>query len=125
MPDLAKRIEEYRPEPDPMQQMEMQLKLKLLEAQIAKEVALAAKHNSEVELDDFKGAREVSQAELNLAKKQTEKAKARELGSSADRKDLDYLEQESGVHQARELEKLNVKAFHDKEKQTQTNKATA
>lgn len=124
MPDLAKRIEEYRPEPDPLQKLEMELKLKLLEAQIAKEQALAAKHMSETELDDFKGAREVSQADLNLAKKNTELAKARELSSNADRKDLDYLEQSEGVHQARELEKIETKAKHDRERQQQKPKET-
>jgi hypothetical protein len=114
MPDLAKRIEEYRPEPDPMQVAEQELKIKLLEAQIAKEQALAAKHLSTADLDDIKGAREISQADLNMAKKGTEQAKARELGSTADRKDLDYLEQEAGVHQARDLEQIQTKALYDK-----------
>ena len=52
-----------------------------------------------------------------------EKAKAKNLGSDADLKDLTFLEQESGVHQAREKEKIELKAKHDKEtKQLVNNK---
>ena len=60
-----------------------------------------------------KGYREITQGKLNEAKAGTEGAKTRDISSAADNKDLSYLEQESGVNQARELEKLDVKAQND------------
>ena len=113
MPGMAKKIEEYQPKPDPMQEMKMKLELNLLKAQIAKEEALAIKHAATAELDGVKGIREITQAKLNEAKEGTEQAKTRNLSSDSDNKDLNYLEQESGVNQAREIEKLNKKAEND------------
>ena len=123
MPAIADRIEKFEPQPDPMQQMQMQLQIELLKAQIAKEQALAMKHSSEAELNGVQGIQAVTQAKLNEAKAGAEKAKAKNLGSDADLKDLTFLEQESGVHQAREKEKIELKAKHDKEtKQLVNNK---
>jgi hypothetical protein len=109
MPGMAKKIEEYQPKPDPAEQMKMKLELNLLKAQIAKEETLAIKHAATAELDGVKGIRERTQAALNMAKEDTEQAKARDISSDADNKDLSYLETESGVNQARELEKLDKK----------------
>lgn len=110
MPDLAKRIEEYQPQPDPLQQAEAQLKIKLLEAQIAKEQAMARKHDSATALDQLQARTMEINAGHTLAKTETEKAKARQTHSDADSKDLDYLEQESGVHQERALQKIHGQA---------------
>lgn len=115
MPTVAKRIEEYQPQPDPLIEMEKELQIKLLQAQIAKEESLAMLHGAEAQLQGVQGAKEATQAKLNEAKAGTEIAKARTLGSDADLKDLDFLEQESGVHQARDVEKMNIKALHDRE----------
>lgn len=114
MPAVAKKIEEWQPQPNPLAEMEAQLQIHLLKAQIAKEQALAIKHSSDAEMNGVQGVREMTQAALNDAKAATEKAKARHLGSQADRTDLDFLEQESGVHQARELEKIETKTGHDR-----------
>ena len=89
MPDLAKRIEEYQPEPDPLQQ-------RLQELEIAK---------AEAELAELQ-----SQVELNKAKVQAELAKAKHYSSTADLKDLDFIEQESGVKQERDLQKQGAQA---------------
>lgn len=113
MPTLAKMIEDYRPEPDPFVQAEQELKLHLLKAQVAKEETLAIKHAATAELDGVKGQREITQAMLNEAKQGTEYAKARNLSSDSDNKDLGYLEQSEGVNQARELEQINKKAEND------------
>lgn len=117
MPDLAKKLEEYQPQPDPMAIKKAELEIALLEAQIAKEQSLTVKHTATAELDGHKIGKEQSQAELNMARSDAEHAKARHLGSKADSQDLDYLEQESGTHQERELQKLQVKHGNDLEKQ--------
>ncbi len=109
MPVLAKKIEEYQPQPDPIAQAKAQLEVKLLEAQIAKEEALAEKNHAAARLDMARIGKEASQADLNESKTGTERAKMHNLSSVTDKQDLDFLEQESGVHQERELEQLHVK----------------
>ena len=90
MPDLAKRIESYQPQPDPMAQEEAMLRIELLKAQIAKENALAMQHQS--------------QAQLDVAKAGTEQVKQGNIQSDTDIKNLDFVEQESGVKQERAKE---------------------
>ena len=115
MPVLAKQIAEYNPEPDPMVVEKAQLELELLRAQIAESQAKA----------------QASMATAgNLgAKSELDSAKARNLHSDADKKDLDYVEQETGTAQERELEKIRLqqqmKAQGDllKEAARQRNKA--
>lgn len=91
MPELAKKIEMYTPQPDPVQQQMQQLQIALLQAQIATEQAKAASLGST--------------AVLHQTKAGTEVAKQDHLKSDTDLKNLDYVEQESGVHQERELQK--------------------
>lgn len=88
MPDLAKRIEEYQPQPDPLLQEKAQLELELLRAQISNEVA--------------KGRENEVDVGLKTAKTATEEAKARSMHSASDKTDLDFVEQESGVARAHE-----------------------
>ncbi|ANT44358.1 portal protein [Pseudomonas phage vB_Pae575P-3] len=90
MPDFAKRIREFQPQPDPIAQQKAQLELMLLQAQIEAERARAANYMSGAGLQDSKVG--------------TEQAKARALASQADMTDLNFLEQESGVQQARKRE---------------------
>lgn len=90
MPDFAKRIREFQPQPDPIAQQKAQLELMLLQAQIEAERARAAHYMSGAGLQDSKVG--------------TEQAKARALSSQADMTDLNFLEQESGVQQARKRE---------------------
>ncbi|UOX40300.1 portal protein [Vibrio phage PhiImVa-1] len=92
MPDLAKLIKDYQPEPDPLKELEAQktqLEMQKLQAEIAK-----------------------LQAEANMApvKAQAEQAKARKLSTEADLNSLDFVEQESGVKQERELELMKAQA---------------
>lgn len=96
LPDLAKEFEEYRPEPDPVQQ-------KLAELEILKK---------EVEIQVLLGKVDESQAKayLDQAKGITEQARARLMGSQADITDLDFVEQESGVKQERDLQKHGEQA---------------
>ena len=88
MPDLAKRIQEYQPQPDPMAQQKMQLEMALLQAQVANETA--------------KGRENEVDVALKTAKTQTEQAKARGMHSGADLTDLDFVDKESGNKDARE-----------------------
>lgn len=91
MPDLAKKIESYQPPPpDPMQQQMQQLEMAKLEAEVA--------------LLQAKVANEQATAQLNGAKIGTEQAKAANLSSDTDIKNLDFVEQESGVKQERAKE---------------------
>ncbi len=110
MPDLAKRLMEYEPQPDPMAVKKAELELTLLQAQIQKEQALAQVHGADANLDSVKAITEESNALLTFTKVDTEKAKARYLNSDADDKDLTYVEQESGVKQERDLEKIRGQA---------------
>lgn len=93
MPDLAKKLEEYQPEPDPVAMRMQELQVALLEAQVANERA----KGRENEVDVY----------LKTAKAQTEAAKAKALSSDADLKDLSFLERESGIDHAKALEKSN------------------
>ena len=95
MPDLAKRISEYQPQPDPMAQQKAQLEVALLEAQVQNEAAKAKENEVDVE--------------LKKAKAETERAKARAMHSGSDMTDLDFVEKESGVASARDLQSADQK----------------
>lgn len=83
MPDLAKQIKDYQPQPNPMAEQKAQLELQLLQAQIQNESAKAAENAVDVE--------------YKKAKTQTEISKSRNLNSKSDLDDLNFVEQESGV----------------------------
>lgn len=90
MPDLAHRIETFQPQPDPLQQEKAMLEIELLKAQIAKEQAMAMDHQGK--------------ALLAQAKAGTEEQVAANVKSDTDLKNLDFVEQESGVKQERAKE---------------------
>lgn len=83
MPDLAKKLEKYQPQPDPLAQQKAQLEIQLLQAQLANEMA---------------------DAQLKQAKAGTEQVKAGNIKADTDIKNLDFVEQESGVKQERAKE---------------------
>lgn len=113
MPALAKMIEEYEPKPDPMAVKKAQLELVLLEKQGIKEEALAMKHAAEAEAAGLRGYKDKTQGDLNSVKMGTESAKAGEHHSKAEKTKLDTIEQSTGTTQAREKEKMNLKATND------------
>jgi len=90
MPDLSKRIAEYKPQPNPLVEQKQQLELALLQAQVQNESA--------------KGQENMVDVQLKSAKTETELAKARQMQSGADLSDLDFVERESGVKEARDLD---------------------
>lgn len=96
MPDLAKKIESYQPPPPtPEQQQMAQLELRKMEAEIMKLEAEAMEAQAK--------------AQELAAKVGTEQAKARHYASDADLKDLNFLEQESGVQHLRKLDEQENK----------------
>jgi len=92
MPDMARQIEAYQPQPDPMQVKQAELQIALLEAQVANE--------------NFKA----QENEADVALKQ---AKTRDLNSKTDLNDQSFLEKESGADKAFEMDKLNHKRGSD------------
>jgi len=110
MPDLAKRISEYQPQPDPMAQQKMQLEMALLQAQVQNETA--------------KGQENAVDVQLKTAKTETEKAKARSMHSGADMTDLDFVDKESGTKDKRDTtaeDQKHSNAMESKEYDRQAN----
>lgn len=89
MPELAKQIKEYKPQPDPVAEQLKILQVKKLEAEIAEIQSKTVENQAEAQLDQ---------------------AKARQTASLADKQDLDFVEQESGVTQERDLQKSSQQA---------------
>ena len=89
MPELAKRLKEFKPEPDPMAEEMHKLEMAKMEAEIRKTNSEAMENEAEAQLD---------------------LARARKEGSTADKQDLDFVEQESGTKQERELQKHGAQA---------------
>lgn len=90
MPDLAKRIEAYEPTPDPVAEKLRELEIAKIEAEIMEIRAKAMQYQAS--------------ANLNVAKAGTESVKQGNLQADTDKKNLDFVEQESGVTQERAKE---------------------
>ena len=106
MPEQAEKIRTYQPQPDPMQEKLKEIELqklllenKKLEADIADKYARAEENGIDAEYKSWKA--------------EVEKAKARKLGSEADRLDLDFLKEDEGVRHYEDMEKENAKQAHN------------
>jgi hypothetical protein len=107
MPDLAKSMENYKPEPDPFTERMKELEIKEKEANIIERMSRAAENKVDIRLKNANAA---------LAE-----AKTRQLGSDTDLKDLDFTRKADGTEHNEEMQK---KAFdhgatiaHEQEKQ--------
>lgn len=89
MPDLAKRLEEFEPQPDPMEQELQKLEVEKLKSEIA--------------LNKAKTEETMTDAQYNTAR-------AENTAAETDKKSLDFVEQESGVTQERDLQKAAEQA---------------
>lgn len=89
MPDLAKRIMDYKPEPDPIQQALQEIELAKLQLELQELQSKINKNNAAAEKD---------------------LAQAENISSDTDLKDLDFIEQESGTKHAREVDKITSQA---------------
>ena len=87
LPSLAEKIRSYQPQPDPLQEKLRELEIKKLELELTE---LQSKIN------------------LNLAK-------AKEASSNADLKDLDFVQEETGVKHLREMDKAKGQARGNQE----------
>ena len=92
MPDLSKIIQQYEPQPDPRQELEVQ--------------------NLQLENQKLQAELQETMVSIQLKQAQIERelAHARKLSTDANLNDLDFVEQESGVKQARDLEKQQAQA---------------
>lgn len=82
MPHLAKRVETYQPQPDPLQQQIQQMELQKLQLENTKLQAEIGKLQADTQ-------KSLSEAQLK--------------SSERDQKDLDFLEQQSGVKHQRDI----------------------
>jgi hypothetical protein len=95
LPDLAKALREYQPQPDPLAQEKVQAEIDYIRANTQKDMTAAEKN--------------IADSVLKQSKAGNEETKARLTNSEADQLDLDYLEQATGLKQDRFLEQLLVK----------------
>ena len=96
MPDLAKKIEAYEPQPDPLAE-----RLRMAEV---------LKLEAEAQLLQAQVQKTGTAAQLDMAKAGTEEAKQDQLRSESDLSNLDFVEQESGVKHARDMESQGAQA---------------
>lgn len=82
MPELAERLRKWKPQPDPMAEQLKQMEIQKIQAEIQK-------IQSEIELNQ---------------------AKAQEALANKDKKNLDYVEQETGTSHARNMEQQKAQS---------------
>jgi hypothetical protein len=107
MPDLAKRIENFQPQPDPYAEQIKQLEMSKLQAEIAERQSRAQENGVDMQ---------VKSAKANL-----DQAKARATHSSADMTDLNFLEKESGADKMHEMEKMDFQQRGAMDQQAMSN----
>ena len=112
MPELEQRILNHQPQPDPMaeqaKQLEMakmQLEIELMQAEIRDRLARAGEN----EID----------AQVKMAKMQTELAKARKLGSEADGLDLNFLMKNEGTDEVNKQQQEEAKYMRARQAQVE------
>ena len=114
MPELAKRIEEYNPQPDPYTSEIRDLEKQKLIAEIQERRSRTEENRVDME--------------AKSAKAELDRAKARELNSNADLKDLDFVRRSNGDDFGEEMTKkehdrqtqIGVKAIDSSVKQDNT-----
>lgn len=90
MPEQAKKIRDYQPQPDPVQQKMQELQIAKLEAEIEKIKADAANKLASSVENEADRDEKLAQAELK-------RAQARKLLSEADNLDLDFLKKDEMI----------------------------
>lgn len=96
MPDLAKRLREYEPEPDPMQQMMQQMEIQKMQLENSKIQLEIAKLQADAGLQDAKTGETI--------------AKTSNIEADTDLKNLEYVENELGVQHERDMQKQGAQA---------------
>lgn len=103
MPDLAKKIAEFQPQPDPLAQRMKELEVALKEAQVRNEQAKGAENETDIQLKRAKIGSEIAKAKANKSK--------------SDLDDLTFLERESGTDHEKDLEMQRTKTEGDLRKE--------
>lgn len=103
MPDLAKKIAEFQPQPDPLAQRMKELEVALKEAQVRNEQAKGAENETDIQLKRAKIGSEIAKAKANKSK--------------SDLDDLTFLERESGTDHEKDLEMQRIKTEGDLRKE--------
>ena len=109
MPELAKAIVEYQPQPDPMEQQMKMLEMEKLKAEIAERQSRAQENQVDMKLKE-------SQTILN-------QAKAREAHGIADGKELEYVQNADGTAFKQDMAKQQQKGNQELQKQMIANQA--
>jgi hypothetical protein len=91
MPDLAKAIEEYEPQPDPLAQKMRELEVMKLEAEIQERMSRAQENQVDMEAKSAKAA--------------LDRAKTANLQSDTDLKDLDFTRKAEGTDFQEEMQR--------------------
>lgn len=94
MPDLAKKIENYEPEPDPIAEEMAQIALEQAKADVQRTLAEAAEISAK--------------AAVYEAKVSVEQARAKLLDADTSNKALDFVNKDTGMAQQNELEKQRL-----------------
>lgn len=102
MPELSKRIKEYRPQADPVQEQLRQLEIQKVQTEIEKMKAHIE------DLQARAGENEID-ATLKMAKARLEQAKADKLLSDKDMVDLKFVKENMGVDHTNRLELEELK----------------
>lgn len=98
MPDQAKKIRDYQPQPDPAEEQMKQLQLENMMLE-------NAKLKSEVQRNQSIAAENDIDRQVKLARASRDEAQARAINSKADIDDLRFLQEESGEAEASEIRK--------------------
>ncbi|MCI4437719.1 MAG: cell envelope integrity protein TolA [Ignisphaera sp.] len=112
MPEQAKKIRDFKPEPDPMEEQLKQLQLQRMQLE-------NAKLQSEITRNESIAAENEIDKQVKLAKAAKDEATARNIHSKTDLSDLTFLRIESGkedsaklkAEELRHLSSLDMKAF--------------
>lgn len=99
LPDVAKKIRDYEPQPDPLQQELQQLEMERLKKEIA--------------LIDYKAAELRARTTKGEADSELSVAKAESIRSDTDMKDLDFLLKDEGVEEQRREREFERKRLHE------------
>jgi hypothetical protein len=98
-PDVAQMINEYQPQPDPMAQMQAQLALQKMEAEAAKDKALAANAMARTENTAAKTKKELASMDADISNKYADATKKMAEVNQKDR-ELDQAGMEKVVNAA-------------------------
>ena len=102
MPEQAKRIRDYQPEPDPMQEQLKQLEIQRLTLE---------NRLLEAQVNNFGSDAEENRADVVLKnqKAKVEAAKARKLNSESDFSDLSFIKEDEGYAHLERIELEDIK----------------